>query len=168
MDSAENKRILVGMGEIAVSHNPHTLSCIGLGSCIGVALYDKINHIGGLAHIMLPDSEDAAYKTDKPLKYANLGIDAMLKELQKIDRGLRHENITAKIAGGAHMFPSIDSSSSMDIGKRNAECVRNKFKELGIRLIAEDTGGTHGRTIDFDLTTGIVYVYIHQHEVIRL
>ncbi len=66
-EKTQNKRILVGMGEFAVSHNPHTLSCIGLGSCIGVALYDRISHMGGLAHIMLPDSEEPESKISNPL-----------------------------------------------------------------------------------------------------
>jgi len=167
-EKTQNKRILVGMGEFAVSHNPHTLSCIGLGSCIGVALYDRISHMGGLAHIMLPDSEEPESKISNPLKHADLGIEAMLKELLKKDNGINTTGITAKIAGGAHMFPTMDKSSSMDIGKRNAECVKKKLKSLGIKLLAEDTGGTHGRTMNFDLTTGIVSIYIHQQETIEL
>ena len=160
----ENK-ILVGMGEFAVAHNPHTLGVIGLGSCIGVALYVKDDHFGGLAHIMLPLSTEFDRTIDNPLKYADLGIAAMFKKMHSMNSWLDASHVTAKIAGGAHMFSGMAVSESMNIGKRNAIAVKDTLKSLGIRLVAEDTGANHGRTINFDLTTGEVSVCTQLREI---
>lgn len=154
----DDNRILAGMGEFKVSHNPHILGILGLGSCVGVALYIKKKHFGGLAHIMLPSSKEFNHNLENPVKYADTGIVAMLDKMHSMFGDFASSEITAKIAGGAHMFPTMTTSSTMDIGKRNVESVKNTLESLSIRLVAEDTGGNHGRTIYFDLTTGLVSV----------
>ena len=49
----------VGIGEYRVARPPAVLVSLGLGSCVGVALYDPERKVGGLAHIMLPSSNGA-------------------------------------------------------------------------------------------------------------
>jgi chemotaxis protein CheD len=144
------KKITIGMGEFAVSSSG-ILEAIGLGSCVAVCLYDKEKKIGGLAHIMLGKSEGFSVN---PLRFADLAIEAMLKELLK--KGCKKEVITAKIFGGASMFSNI--KTAMEIGNNNISAVKAILKKECIKIIAEDTGGTHGRSIWFDLDNGKVVV----------
>lgn len=146
--------MLVDMGRYAVAHNPTVLVALGLGSCIGVVIYDEEKHIGGLAHVMLPESRESA-KGNKGLnmnKFADVAIPSMVEEMKH--KGCSVERMKAKIAGGAHMFTGIMDSEMMDIGKRNDEAVREELKKLGIPLLAHETGGTVGRTVRLDTATG--------------
>jgi chemotaxis protein CheD len=49
--------IKVGMADLAVCKAPQKLMTAGLGSCVGVCIYDPRTKVGGLAHIMLPNSD---------------------------------------------------------------------------------------------------------------
>ena len=145
---------VVGIGEICVAHNPKCLNALGLGSCVAVALYDKENHIGGLAHVMLPSSKEYSGKIekdrtlDKLSKYADVAIPETISKMERI--GAKKQNIRAKISGGAQMFPGL-SNDLMNIGARNIESVKRTLKESCIPLDAEDVGGNCGRSIRFDI-----------------
>ena len=147
--------IRVGMADYKVGKNPATLISYGLGSCIGVSLYDPQTKVGGLLHIMLPDSTQAR-ASDNPAKFADTGIPLMLADVLKL--GASQSRLVAKIAGGAQMFAFANATDVMRVGSRNAEAVKKILKENRIRLIAEDTGGTYGRTVSIDLTNGVYKV----------
>lgn len=141
------KEIRVGISDYKVSQAPDKLITLGLGSCVGIAIYDEKTKIGGLSHIMLPDS--TAFTRDiKPEKFADLAIPKMIDE---ITGGKSASKLIAKIAGGASMFNFSDSSSDNSIGDRNVVAVEKKLKELGIPIISSDTGGNIGRTMIVDL-----------------
>ncbi|MBC8590337.1 chemotaxis protein CheD [Wansuia hejianensis] len=141
------KEIRVGISDYKVSQAPDKLITLGLGSCVGIAIYDEKTKIGGLSHIMLPDS--TAFTRDiKPEKFADLAIPKMIDE---ITGGKSASKLIAKIAGGASMFNFSDSSSGNSIGDRNVVAVEKKLKELGIPIISSDTGGNIGRTMIVDL-----------------
>lgn len=144
----------VGMGEIIVAHNPATLSIIGLGSCVGVAIYCQALRIGGLAHIMLPDSSHSRAGSNLK-KYADTGIDFMLKELKS--RGAEPAWMTAKLVGGASMFPTT-GPTAFNIGSDNVAACKEKLRKEYIRIVSEDVLGNKGRTMKFDLVTGKVTV----------
>jgi chemotaxis protein CheD len=140
--------IAVGMGEIKVTESPHLLKAIGIGSCVAVALYDRENRIGGLAHVMLPCFGEARDKSN-PTKFTDIAIAMMIDEMKR--RGAKPHNMIAKIFGGANMFPEIISSdSAMDIGKRNVLAVREQLEGYNIHIIASEVGGHIGRTVIFD------------------
>ncbi len=144
----------VGMGEFKIGTHPDLLSSRGLGSCVGVALYNLDRKRGGLLHVMLPDSASAK-QTSNLGKFADTGIDLLVKELRL--NGIKKEEVTAKIAGGADMFPNLQTSHQkrmINIGEKNAQAVKEKLKELGIRIAAEDLGGNKGRTVTINLETG--------------
>ncbi len=142
------------MGMYEVAEAPLTLVSLGLGSCVGVAIYDAGKKTGGLAHVMLPEIDDDHSKdAQNPNKYANLAVPAMVKDLEQ--KGCDVKNLRAKIAGGAHMFPTLSKEQTLDIGRRNVESVSAILKSLGISLRAERTGGSVGRTVRFDLSTGM-------------
>jgi chemotaxis protein CheD len=148
---------IAGMGEIVVNHNPAILISLGLGSCVGVCIWCEMNHKGGLAHVMLSDSHDPNLdqKNEKNFKYADIAIGQMIEML--INMGCPKSQMTAKIAGGAHMFQSLGTDVA-DIGRRNVEAVKKKLASEGIKLLQEDVFGNEGRTIRFDLKTGMVNV----------
>lgn len=147
--------IKVGMADYKVGRNPSSLISYGLGSCIGIALYDAVTKIGGLAHIMLPDSTQAR-SADNPAKFANTAIPLMLDEMIKL--GAVKHRVTAKIAGGAQMFTFANATDVMRVGERNAEAVHMLLKKMDIKMIADDTGGNYGRTVVLHLDTGIYRV----------
>lgn len=151
----DKKEVRVGIADSAIVSSPNKLITMGLGSCIGIALYDKEKRIAGLVHIMLPDSRQFK-EIVNPLKYADLGVDVLLKEM--IAYGCSKENITAKIAGGASMFNFPDKKIISDIGKRNSEAVINAINKLSIPIIGEDIGGNKGRTMIFESEDGAVTI----------
>jgi chemotaxis protein CheD len=141
----------VNIAEYFIAKSPSIIETRSLGSCVGIVLYDITSKIGGLAHVMLPDSKKVSFG-GKPGKYADIAIDTMLKKM--IEIGANKNNIVAKIAGGACMFTGPSVSDFMNIGLRNVTAIKSILKELKIPLIAEDTGGTYGRTIEFHMDIG--------------
>lgn len=144
--------IRVGMADYKVGRSPDFLISYGLGSCIGIALFDPVVKVGGLLHIMLPDSSQAR-SNENPAKFADTGIPLMLKEM--IALGAVKSRIVAKIAGGAQMFKFANATDIMRVGERNAEMVRSILKNLNIRLLADDTGGNYGRTVELNMENGV-------------
>ncbi|MEE1250379.1 MAG: chemotaxis protein CheD [Lachnospiraceae bacterium] len=147
--------IKVGMADLNVCKNPDIITTLGLGSCIGIALYDPVTKIGGLAHIMLPDSTKMRNNSNIA-KFADTGIEELLKRV--IKEGASKTRLVAKIAGGAKMFEVSGLSDIGNVGQRNAEASKAKLKELGIRLVAEDTGLNYGRTVELHCDTGEYYI----------
>ncbi|MBC8061486.1 MAG: chemotaxis protein CheD [Clostridiaceae bacterium] len=147
--------IKVGIADLNVTSSPNKLITVGLGSCIGITLYDKLKKNGGLLHIMLPDSTQFTNVTN-PFKFADLGVPILLKQI--LDMGSQKRDIVAKIAGGASMFNFSDKSMIMDIGNRNAIAVKKALEELKIPLLSEDTGGNKGRTVVFHTESGNVQI----------
>ncbi|QDR80516.1 chemotaxis protein CheD [Sporomusa termitida] len=147
--------IKVGMADYKVGRNPDSLISYGLGSCVGIALFDPTAKVGGLAHIMLPDSTQAR-SADNLAKFADTALPVMLNEIIKLG-GLK-SRITAKIAGGSQMFTFTNTTDIMRVGERNADAVRAVLKKLEIRVIAEDTGGNYGRTVELRLDNGVFRV----------
>jgi chemotaxis protein CheD len=151
----EGREIHVGIAEYRVARSPDRLLALGLGSCVGVALFDPVIRVGGLAHVMLPDSR--MFKGGgKPAKFADLGVAALVQEMQRA--GSRNGRLIAKLAGGAQMFFGNSRAAEMAIGERNVEAVRQALKELGIKIVAEDVGGSQGRTISLDTSNGLLTI----------
>lgn len=153
--SKENAEIRVGIADYKVTASPYRLITLGLGSCVGIALYDPIARVGGLLHIMLPDSKQFN-KVSKPAKFADTGIPLMISEIKR--KGGNTNRLTAKLAGGAQMFSGLDEKFVLNIGQRNAVMTKNILSQLGIRVLAEELGGNRGRTMIFDTTNGQVTI----------
>ncbi|MGV8982740.1 chemotaxis protein CheD [Clostridium sp.] len=151
----ENNEIKVGISDLNVAFAPIKLITVGLGSCVGIAIFDKSIGIGGLAHIMLPDSLQFNKITNE-MKFADLAIPILIENM--IKKGAKLKNMRAKIAGGASMFNFPDKSIVMDIGNRNGIAVKNALKILSIPIVAEDIGGNKGRTLIFDTANGLLSI----------
>lgn len=141
--------IKVGMADYQIAKRPDALTTLGLGSCIGICLYDRTTGIIGMAHIMLPSSKAVVRSVSEGIniaKFADTAIPSLINEM--IRNGVRRTNLVAKIAGGARMFAYTSTNDLMRVGERNADMCKLILKGLNIPLVAEDTGGTFGRTIE--------------------
>lgn len=143
--------IKVGMADLNICKSPDGLTTLGLGSCVGIALRDPITKVGGLAHIMLPDSTAIKDNTNIP-KFADTGIVELVNRITSA--GGSKSRLIAKIAGGAQMFAFQNKSSLIKVGEKNVMAVKNKLDELNIPILAEDTGENYGRTVIFYPETG--------------
>lgn len=147
--------VQVCIAEYKVVRSPGKLITLGLGSCIGVGIFDPVVKIGGLLHLMLPDS--TSFKdTSKPAKFADLGIPLMLEEMVK--NGASIMRMQAKLVGGAQMFTGMDEKMVLNIGMRNVEKVREILQGYKIKILSEEVGGNRGRTMILDTATGKVTI----------
>ena len=143
-------KLVVGIADLKMASREGMLITYGLGSCIGICLYDPVLRLAALVHVMLPLNMETGRKS--PLKYADSGIRETLKQMEA--RGAKRSRITAKIAGGARMFDVPGNGSLGNIGQRNIESVHMTLKREGIKLLKEDVGGSVARTLLFDAATG--------------
>lgn len=144
---------LARMGEQVVSADASdVLACVGLGSCIGLALIDRRATVAGLAHIMLP----AAPASGTPNgKHADHAVPALLEAV--LELGAARHRIDAVLVGGASMF-SFGTDGGQQVGARNAEAVHAELAKLRLHPRAEATGGTRGRTMRVRVADGrVVY-----------
>ncbi len=143
--------IKVGMADLKVVKSPDGVTTLGLGSCVGIAIRDPVTKIGGLAHIMLPDSTAIRNNSNIP-KFADTGIEELVKQIVAL--GASRTRLVAKIAGGAQMFSFSSKSDMIRVGERNVAASKQKLAELKIPILAEDTGDSYGRTVIFYPETG--------------
>jgi len=137
--------IIVGMADLKASKAPGILTTLGLGSCIGIALYDAQNKVAGLAHIMLPDST-AIHNNSNKAKFADTAVIELISQMEKL--GAVKRNLKAKIAGGAQMFAFNATNDNLRVGDRNTEASKHALKKHGIPLVAEECGAHFGRTVE--------------------
>lgn len=148
--------IKVNIADMKVCKEPNLLATLGLGSCVGVVLYDSVTKVSGMVHVMLPDSTKIKDNTNRA-KFADTGIPDLLNKI--LSMGASRTRVKAKIAGGAKMFSFGDMTSDfMQVGDRNVKATKQVLKMLQIDIIAEDTGLDYGRTIIFDSVTGLLKI----------
>ena len=139
------------MGELVVSSlESDELTCIGLGSCIGLALLDRRAGVAGLAHVMLPQAPAGAAQ---PAKFADLAVEALIAATEK--EGGTKRRFEAVIVGGAQMF-AFGAAAGRDIGRRNEAAVREQLTKLRVPLVASETGGSSGRSMRVFVGSGHV------------
>lgn len=161
-----NEELHVGISEYKIAQAPTRLITVGLGSCIGTIIYDEDSHIGGLSHIMLPDSQPFLHKREiKPEKFADLALPAMVAELKL---KIRRPRFQAKIVGGANMFQFQTLNAASNIGQRNIEAVEEVLDQLNIPIVAKHVGGSAGRTMVVDLQDFKTMVRQVKQEIVYL
>ena len=138
--SNQSEVIIVGIGDFHLGHD--IMSSIGLGSCVGLVIHDPGKGIGGLAHVMLPDSGG---RTERPGKFADTAVEVIVNTL--LEKGCRKSAMIAKIAGGAAMFKTF--SENLNIGERNVNAIKECLNKYNIPIKAECVGGSVGRTITY-------------------
>ena len=152
---AENT-IVLGMADLLVMPAPIKLVTLGLGSCVGVVVFDTYAKVAGMAHVMLPDSR-GLLGTEKVGKFADTAVPALIEEMLK--KGATRPRIKAKIAGGAQMFSLPGASADfLTVGAKNVQQTKMKLTRMGILVVASDTGGNRGRTIEFSTSNWLLKV----------
>lgn len=157
------EQIKVGIADYKITEAPNSLITVGLGSCVGIALFNQKNKKGSLLHIMLPDSSNFK-DTSQWEKFADLAIPKVVHKISEDEPS----DIVAKIAGGASLFNFTSSSKSLQIGKRNIEMVKNTLDDLSIPILGEHLGGDSGRTMIVDLENFNVTVRMVNRDIYHI
>jgi chemotaxis protein CheD len=153
---AEKRLVSVGIGEVYATKDPLLdLVAYGLGSCVGLTVYDVGAQIGGVAHILLPSSREADYN-GPGLKFADLAVPALLRKV--LDLGAVPRRLVCKIVGGAHILTVPGFSDGFKIGQRNVRAVKDALDSWRMAPVAMETGGSKGRTLRLVVATGQVFV----------
>ena len=147
--------VKVRMADFALCRVPQKITTIGLGSCVGIVVYDSGNKLCGMLHAMLPDSTKIRNNSNRS-KFVDSGMEDMLKQLEEV--GGSRRRLIAKLAGGAKMFDFADENENTSIGYQNVQSAKKILEELRIPLVAEDTGENYGRTIVFDPETNALEI----------
>ncbi|BBW96665.1 chemotaxis protein CheD [Geobacillus sp. FSL W8-0032] len=156
--------VKIGIGEMEVVKAPNVIRTCGLGSCVGVVIYDIGKAVAGMAHVMLPHSSMARGGDINVAKYADTAVEALIRLV--VASGGRKGMLRAKLAGGAQMFSfSAAGGDMMRIGARNVEEVKKQLERFHIPVVAEDVGGHNGRTIEFHPQTGVLSIRTASQEL---
>lgn len=145
----------VGISEVRIARAPAVLVTYGLGSCLGIALYEPHIRVGGLAHTLLP-APRSGMEMSRPAKFVDSALRLMVEDF--LAQGASRPRLWAKLVGGATMFEPPHAFSEEGIGARNIRAAREILAQMGIPILGEDVGGMHGRTVEFDLENGDVRV----------
>jgi len=152
----QDNYIKVGMADLNVAHMTGVLKTTGLGSCVGLTLYDPVVKVAGMAHVMLPSSEIAKEDQFNVAKYADTAIPELIERM--VRHGAVVSRMKSKMAGGAQMFTFSTGQDTMRIGPRNVESCKAMLHRFHIPLLAEDVGANYGRTIEFNCETGMLLI----------
>lgn len=146
--------LTIGIGDLKVCRAPDVLITYALGSCVGICLLDSAVSVGGLSHIMLPDSTAGMNGATTPMRFADTAIPMLIRQMESM--GASRARMKAKIAGGATMFAT--ASDKFNIGERNVAAVKRILMANRIPIIAQDTGLDYGRTQLFYPETGVMEI----------
>jgi len=161
------QEINLGIGKLEITTKPGIIFVTpGLGSCIGLGVYDKKSRMAGMAHIALPDSNIARGKdiSREYGKYADTAVPAILERMLQL--GSKKHDLVIKIVGGASMFSFNSNSNLLNIGDKNIIAVRKAIADLGLVIHRADVGGNKGRTFKLNVLKGTFYLKtIGQQEI---
>ncbi len=157
--------VFVNMGQIGVLRGKGVLVTVGLGSCVGVSLYDPSAKVGALAHVFLAKSRANSDRELMPGKYADTAIPALIDFAVKA--GANRNKFEAKIAGGAHLFDNLRSDMP-SVGQKNVEAVIEQLNNYSIPITGKDVLGKRGRKMSLYVDSGIVVVTTIGQESIQI
>lgn len=149
------QEVFVNMGQIRGLAGAGILTTVGLGSCVGIALYDSSARVGVMGHIFLPRSRPDRSAAELPGKYADTAIPALVAEAEKL--GAQRHRLWAKLAGGANLFSNLAGANG-NIGQQNVQAVLEHLKLYNIPVVGKDVAGNHGRKMRFYVDSGRVTV----------
>jgi chemotaxis protein CheD len=152
----------VRVAEIVVERAPGTLVALGLGSCVAIVLHDPVAGVGGMAHVLLP-SAPPGRTVAAPGRYAQSAIPLLVEQV--LAAGADRARLTARLVGGAAMFTNLSAPGIIHVGERNTLAAREALHGQNVRVTGEWIGGDFGRSISYDLGTGVVRVSSVRHGV---
>lgn len=149
---------VVGMADLKVSASPaERIITYALGSCLGIVVYDAQAGVGGMLHVMMPESEiDAKKAAANPYMFVDTGVPQLFKQCYAL--GAKKERMEVRVAGGAYQGDD-ESMDRFQIGKRNFIALRKLLWKNGVMIKASDVGGVQrSRTMALAMATGDVTV----------
>ena len=143
--------LVVGVADMVASNDPSAeLVTYSLGSCLGIVIYDPAKKVGGLLHIMLPDSTiDPVKASNSPFMFIDSGVPRLFQAVCSLG-GDRHR-LVIRVAGGAQF---LDPGGVFNIGERNQQAFTRLLSQNGYSIHGKDVGGVSSRTIRLDMSTG--------------
>ncbi len=143
--------LAVGVGDLKLTaKNGETLVTYGLGSCIGIAIWDPVAGVAGMLHFMLPESQSDPEKArQNPALYADTGIPLLFRSAYQL--GAEKKRLLVRVAGGAQV---LDGDGVFNIGKRNYLAMKKIFWKAGVMIHAEEVGGKISRTLRLEAGSG--------------
>jgi chemotaxis protein CheD len=149
------KSLVVRVADMVASNDPSAeLVTYSLGSCLGITIYDPVKKVGGLLHLMLPDSKiDPAKAAATPFMFVDSGVPRLFAAAYSL--GADRSRIIIKVAGGAQL---LDPGRTFNIGERNFQAFSNLIARNGLYITAQDVGGLSSRTLRFDNSNGNVSI----------
>jgi chemotaxis protein CheD len=146
---------VIGLGQSAVLQGQGTLASYGLGSCVGVVLYDAGARVGGLVHVVLPAGQLSRDRSN-PARFAETAVPHLVGKM--VRSGAVRGRIKARLVGGASMFASLTPAGAVQMGQRNLNACRTALQKVSVPVEAEAVGGEIGRSLWFDVATGALTV----------
>ena len=147
---AGRSRIYLLPGELKASKEPAQITTI-LGSCVAVCLWDTHNRVGGMNHFLLPAWREGEGSSTR---FGDIATQTLLQRL--LELGCQKRHLTAKLFGGSALFRP-QSGYATSLGAKNVDAARTMMANAGIPVIAQDTGGTHGRKLIFHTDDGAAW-----------
>jgi len=145
--------VVVNLGEVKVSKDPQTvLTCLGLGSCVGLCMYDPVSKVGGMAHIVLPVSFNGGTNNTK---FADVAVPSLLQRMR--EQGAVRARLVTKLVGGSQMLKQ-GTEHNFNTGQRNVEATNKVLSDEAIAIAAADVGGNRGRSLKLFVESGKVLV----------
>ncbi len=138
--SGRDRRVKVGVGDLAVTADGATITTSGLGSCVAVAIADERAGVRGLLHAMLPSADAVRTPAPRPGKYVDSGIETLLRDLDAA--GASRPSMRAWLVGGAEMLDLTEA-----IGPRNVTSAERVLEAANVPIVARDVGDAVGRTV---------------------
>jgi len=150
------KTLVVGVADMVASNDASAeLVTYSLGSCLGVTVYDPVRKVGGMLHLMLPESRIAPEKAQTaPFMFVDTGVPQLFKTFYNL--GGDRSRAIIRVAGGAQF---LDDNRTFNIGERNIRAFEEIIARNGLAIHARELGGFNSRTLRFDLTTGEVTIH---------
>lgn len=155
------KHHVVGVSDMHVAgEQAASIITYALGSCLGITVHDPVARVGGMLHVMLPDSAlDPDKAREKPCMFIDTGVPLLFRSAYAA--GAKKERLVVKVAGGASVQAGTDR---FEIGKRNILKLRQLLWKNGVLIKAAEVGGSVSRTMRLDLETGDVVLKINGSE----
>lgn len=146
---------LIGIAQMKISGDAgDVLVAPNLGSCLGIAVYDKVSLIGGMVHCLLPLSKSDPQKAaNNPCMYVDTGFTFLLDQM--LSRGADKKRLSIVVAGGANIN---DADNVFEIGKKNQTVLKKLLWKNGLLLKAEHLGENYGRTLSLHVGSGKTFL----------
>lgn len=154
--SGAGRRVVVGIGELAVSSDPESAVVThALGSCVAVCIWDPGVGVGGLLHLLLPDSRiNPERARQQPAAFADTGIPLLFHTAYA--QGLDKKRCRVRLIGGASVagLPATEAA----VGKRNVLAARSLLWKNGVLIEKEVVGGSEARTVTLNVSDGKIRI----------